>query len=170
MPDRPTIDPYAVLGLRRDANAAQISLAHRRLAKRFHPDLHPDEAVTERMRAVNEAWEILSAPDRRASWDVAHPTPGFVGNGHWAASRTPIRPEPPTNTRTWATWRATAAETRAAPRTVRPPGEVQIPPTRRPEPMAPPPRTFRDSGWAALAVAVVFLLFLVVAVLVGKLV
>ncbi len=170
MPDRLSFDPYTVLGLPRDASAAQVSLAHRRLAKRFHPDLHPDEEFTERMRAVNEAWEILSSRDRRASYDVSHPAAGGAGNGHWAASRAPIRPAQPTNTRTWATWRATAAETRAAPRTVRPPGEVQIPPTRRPEPMAPLPRTFRDSGWAALAVAVFFVLFLAVAVVVGKLV
>jgi len=170
MPDRPALDPYAVLGLPRDADASQVSLAYRRLAKRYHPDLHPGEEVAERMRAVNEAWGILSSPDRRASYDVSHPTGGSTGNSHWAASRTPIRPAQPSNTRTWATWRATAAETRAAPRTVRPPGEVQIPPTRRPEPMAPQPRTFRDSGWAALAVAVFFLLFLVAAVLVGKLV
>lgn len=170
MPDRPPLDPYAVLGLPRDASATQVALAYRRLAKRFHPDLHPGEEVTERMRAVNEAWGILSSPDRRAAYDGSRPAAGSAANGHWAASRTPIRPAQPTNTRTWATWRATAAETRAAPRTMRPPGEVQIPPTRRPEPMAPPARTFRDSGWAALAVAVCFLLFLVVAVLVGKLV
>ena len=170
MPDRLSLDPYAVLGLARDATQQQVAGAHRRLAKRFHPDLHPGEEVTERMRAVNEAWEILSSADRRKTYDVSHPAAASPGNGHWAASRTPIRPAQPTSTRTWATWRATAAETRAVPRTRRSPGEVPIPPTRRPGPMAPEPRTFRDSGWAALALAVVFVLFLTVAVVVGKLV
>ena len=169
MPERPTIDPYAVLGIGRDASPQQVALAHRRLAKRFHPDLHPDEGVAARMQAVNDAWAILSSPSRRADYDLSHPAAGTPGSGHWAASRRPIRPAPPTTTRTWATWRATAAETRAAPRTAREPGEVPLPPTRRPQPLEVRPRTFRDSGWAALLVAVVILALLAIAVVVGKL-
>jgi hypothetical protein len=162
-------DPYAVLGIARDASSQQIALAHRRLAKRFHPDLHPDEEVAARMQLVNDAWAILSSIARRAEYDTAHPTAGTPGSGHWAASRRPIRPAQPTTTRTWAAWRATAAETRAAPQTVRQPGEVQLPPTRRPQPLEAGPRTFRDSGWAALLVAVVFLALLAAAVVAGKL-
>ena len=169
MPDRPSFDPYAVLGIARDSSLQQVARAHRRLAKRFHPDLHPDEAVAARMQAVNDAWAILSSPGRRADYDTSHPAAGTPGSGHWAASRRPIRPAQPTTTRTWATWRATAAETRAAPRTVRQPGEVPLPPTRRPPSLEARPRTFRESGWAALLVAVVFLVLLAVAVVVGKL-
>lgn len=121
------------------------------------------------MRRVNEAWRILSSAARRAEYDAGHPTAGTPSSGHWGASRRPIRPSQPTTTRTWATWRATNAETRAAPRTVRQPGEVQLPPTRRPTPLEVGPRTFRDSGWAALIVAVVFLTLLAAAVVAGKL-
>ena len=169
MPRESLQDPYAVLGIARGASPQQVALAHRRLAKRYHPDLHPDEQGDARMQLVNDAWAILSSSARRAEYDTAHPTAGTPGSGHWAASRRTIRPAQPTTTRTWATWRATAAETRAAPRTVRQPGEVQLPPTRRPQPLQVGPRTFRDSGWAALIVAVVFLTLLAVAVVVGKL-
>ena len=105
----------------------------------------------------------------------------FVGTGarrfrsrppdgrHWAASRPPIRPAQPTTTRTWATWRATAAETQAAPRTSQQRGPLSSPPTRRPQPIEPMERTFLDSGWAALLVAIVFLLLLAAAVVLGKL-
>ena len=163
------IDPYAVLGLARDATPRQVALAHRRLAKRFHPDLHPDEQVAARMQLVNDAWAILSSAARRTEYDSTHPSAGTPGSGHWAASRRPIRPAQPTTTRTWATWRATAAETRAAPKTARQPGEVQVPPTRRPQPLVSGPPMFRDSGWAALIVAAAILALLAVAVVVGKL-
>lgn len=169
MPRPSTVDPYAVLGIARDASPQQVAGAHRRLAKRFHPDLHPDEQTAARMQQVNEAWAILSSTTRRAEFDAVHPTAGTPSSGHWAASRRPIRPAQPTTTRTWASWRATAAETRAAPKTVRQPGEVPLPPTRRPEPFDIGPRTFRDSGWAALIVAVVFLTLLAAAVVAGKL-
>ncbi|MDP9468092.1 MAG: J domain-containing protein [Chloroflexota bacterium] len=169
MPKDAATDPYAVLGIARDASPQQVALAHRRLAKRFHPDLHPDEEVAARMQLVNEAWTILSSAARRADYDTAHPTAGTPSSGHWAASRRPLRPAQPTTSRTWASWRATAAETRAAPRTMRQPGEIPMPPTRRPPPLETGPRTFRDSGWAALIVAVVFLALLAVAVVAGKL-
>jgi hypothetical protein len=72
-------------------------------------------------------------------------------------------------TRTWATWRATAAETRAAPRTARQSGPGSVPLTRRPEPIEPIERTFLESGWAALLVAIGFLVLLALAVVAGKL-
>jgi curved DNA-binding protein CbpA len=169
MPGQTSFDPYAVLGLARDATPQQVARAHRLLAKRFHPDLHPSEAA-ERMRHVNEAWSILSSARSRADYDLAHPSAGRGAGGHWAATRPPIRPAQPTTTRTWATWRATAAETRAAPRTARQTGPGSVPPTRRPEPIEPIERTFLESGWAALLVAIGFLVLLALAVVVGKLV
>ena len=172
-----TLDPYAILGLARDASALQVARAHRRLAKRHHPDLHEGaEAVTEaaeQMRRINEAWAILSNPIRRREFDRTYPAAGtpsaaFSGS-HWAASRTPIRPMQPASTRTWATWRATADDTRAAPRTLRQPGEVPIPRTRRPPRPDPLPSTFRDSGWAALIAVVLIVLLLAGAAVAGRL-
>jgi curved DNA-binding protein CbpA len=165
-------DPYAVLGVPRDASPLQVARAHRRLAKRHHPDLHEgaEEATeaAERMRRINEAWAILSNPVRRGEYDRAFSS-AVVINGHWAATRTPIRPVPPTSTRTWATWRATAADTRAAPRTMRQPGEVPIPRTRRPPRPETQPSTFRDSAWAGILAAAIIVLLLAGAIVVGRL-
>jgi hypothetical protein len=169
MPNRSTLDPYAVLGVPRDASPLQVARARRRLAKRFHPDLHPSEDVSESMRRVNEAWFILSSALRRAEYDMAHPSAGTSSSGHWAPSRPEIRPMQPSTTRSWASWRTTAEETRAAPRTRRQPGEIPVVTTRRPPPIRPPERTFRDSGWAAVLAALVFLLLLVAAVVAGRL-
>jgi hypothetical protein len=168
-----TVDPYAVLGVPRTATPLQVARAHRRLAKRHHPDLHgsADGAVeaADRMRRINEAWQILSNPSARAEYDMTHPSAGTPMSGHWAASRTVIHPSQPSSTRTWATWRTTADATRAAPRTVRQPGEVVQPRTRRPQRPDPQPTTFRDSGWAAVLVGALFLLLLLGAVAAGRL-
>ncbi len=176
MQARRTLDPYAILGVGRDATPLQVARAHRQLAKRHHPDLHEGaEAVSaaEQMRRVNEAWAILSNPSRRREFDHSYPAAGTVAaaasGGHWATYRTPIRPMQPASTRTWATWRATADDTRAAPRTVRQPGEVVIPRTRRPPRPQPAPSTFRDSGWAALLAAVLIVVLLAGAAVAGRL-
>ena len=164
------LDPYATLGVARDATALQVARAHRQLAKEHHPDLHEGaEAAAERMRRINEAWAILSNPVRRADYDRNHPLAGVHVSGHWAASRSPIQPMAPSSTRTWATWRATAAQTRAAPRTARQPGEVVVPRTRRPPRPEPVPQGFRDSGWAAVLAGAVIVTLLLGAIIVGRL-
>lgn len=169
MPNRTALDPYAVLGVGRDASPLQLARARRRLAKRFHPDLHPDQEVSESMRRVNEAWFILSSAVRRAEYDRAHPSAGTPLSGHWAASRPEIRPRQPTTTRTWATWRTTADEVRAAPRTRRAADGAPVVTTRRPPPLAPAERGFRDSGWAAVLAGIVMLLVLIAAIVAGRL-
>jgi curved DNA-binding protein CbpA len=170
MTDRHTVDPYAVLGVSRDATPLQVARAHRRLAKRHHPDLHEGATeAAERMRGINEAWWVLSNPVRRADYDRLHPSAGMPIHGHWSASRSPIRPAAPASTRTWASWRATAAETRAAPRTVRQPDEVPVFRTRRPPRPEPLPTGFRDSGWAAVLAGAVIVILLAAAIVVGRL-
>jgi hypothetical protein len=168
MPERPRHDPYAVLGVPREATSLQVARAHRRLAKRYHPDLHPGEDVTDRMRTINEAWHLLSNPTRRAAYDLDHPLGGVGSLGHWDAPPRPVPADEPTTTRTWASWRATADETRAAPRTRRVPGEIPVPATRRPPRMEPAERTFRDTGLAAILVAALILLLLLAAVVAGR--
>jgi DnaJ domain len=169
MANRLFLDPYHTLGVPHGASTLQVARAHRRLAKQYHPDLHPGEDVSERMRRINEAWGILSSPVRRAAYDLDHPFGGGELARHWSTTRAVIRPEQPTTTRAWATWRATAAATRTSPPTRRTPGEVVVPPTRRPPPIEPQPPSFLDSGWAALLAAAAILALLAAAVVAGKL-
>jgi len=65
----PRLDPYAILGVARDASQAEIQQAYRRLAKRYHPDLHQTSKTTEPMQRLNQAWATLSDPARRARHD-----------------------------------------------------------------------------------------------------
>jgi hypothetical protein len=69
-------DPYATLGVARDATVLEIARAHRRLAKLHHPDVSAHPTAAARMRDLNEAWHILSNARRRTAWDLAHPAPG----------------------------------------------------------------------------------------------
>ena len=53
-------DPYEVLGVSRDASEEEIKAAYRRLAKKYHPDLNPDDAhATEKMNEVNAAYDAI---------------------------------------------------------------------------------------------------------------
>ncbi len=64
------VDYYQVLGVQPTANLARIRSAYRRLARRLHPDLNPNDLVVEeRYRLVQHAFEVLADPDRRAEYD-----------------------------------------------------------------------------------------------------
>ena len=65
-----TQTPYEVLGVKRDASAADIRKAYRKLAKESHPDLNPNKPAAEaRFKAVTAANDILSDPEKRARYD-----------------------------------------------------------------------------------------------------
>jgi hypothetical protein len=64
------MDPYAVLGVARDAPASEIRRAYVTLARSTHPDVRGDDpAAAEQMRRINLAWEMLSDDDSRAAID-----------------------------------------------------------------------------------------------------
>ena len=63
-------DPYEVLGVARTASAEEIKIAYRKLARRFHPDVNPnDPSAEESFKEVGNAYSVLSDPDRRAVFD-----------------------------------------------------------------------------------------------------
>lgn len=67
----PPRDFYDVLGVGRDADAQRIRKAYRRLARKHHPDLNPDDqAAAARFREIGEAYEVLSDPARRRRYDA----------------------------------------------------------------------------------------------------
>jgi hypothetical protein len=64
-------DHYATLGVPRTADAKQIRSAYRRLARRYHPDLHPGNgAAEETLKRINEAYGVLSDPEKRRQYHV----------------------------------------------------------------------------------------------------
>ncbi|MEJ3747954.1 DnaJ C-terminal domain-containing protein [Actinomycetes bacterium KLBMP 9797] len=71
-------DYYTVLGVDRDASAAEIQRAYRRLARRYHPDLNDDPAAEEAFQRITEAYQALSDLARRARHDGRRdgPLPG----------------------------------------------------------------------------------------------
>lgn len=63
-------DPYAILGVSKDASDDAVRRAFRKLAKESHPDLHPgDRAAADRFKKVTAAYEIVGDPERRKAFD-----------------------------------------------------------------------------------------------------
>jgi curved DNA-binding protein len=85
-------DYYAILGIEPGAGEAEIKTAYRRLARKYHPDVSKEAGAEEKFKSVNEAYEALRDPQKRAAYDQLraqgyrpgqefHPPPNFGGGG-----------------------------------------------------------------------------------------
>ena len=62
-------DYYSLLGVARDAPAEAVKKAYRKLARKYHPDVSKEPQAEQRMKEVNEAYAVLSDPEKRAAYD-----------------------------------------------------------------------------------------------------
>ncbi len=78
-------DYYEVLGLQKGASEDEIKKAFKTMARKYHPDLHPDDQeAAEKFKEVNEAYEVLSDSNKRARYDQfghAGVDPNYGGGG-----------------------------------------------------------------------------------------
>ena len=62
-------DPYQVLGVSKSASSEDIRKEYRNLARKYHPDLNPDPAASDRFKEVNQAYELIGEDEKRKLWD-----------------------------------------------------------------------------------------------------
>jgi len=62
-------DYYQILGLTRGAEAAEVKRAYRRLARKYHPDVSKEKNAEEKFKELQEAYEVLKDPEKRAAYD-----------------------------------------------------------------------------------------------------
>lgn len=76
-------DYYEVLGVGREAGEADVKSAYRKLARQHHPDANPgDPGAEERFKEINEAYSVLSDPEKRARYDQFGHDAGRAGYGN----------------------------------------------------------------------------------------
>lgn len=94
------IDYYKILGVKKDIPQKDVREAYRKRAKQFHPDLHPnDPKAKAKFQALNEAYDVISDPEKRAKYDRygeqwknadAFNQAGGFGGGGFGGGRNPF--------------------------------------------------------------------------------
>lgn len=81
-------DYYEVLDVDKNASDKEIKSAYRKLAKKYHPDLNPnDDAAQEKFKEINEAYEVLSDPEKKKKYDTFGSSGGFTDGSNFDPSQ-----------------------------------------------------------------------------------
>jgi molecular chaperone DnaJ len=76
---------YDTLGVQRDASEKEIKKAYRDLARKYHPDVCKDQGAEEKFKRINEAYSVLSDPQKRAQYDrMGHTAYSSASKGSYA--------------------------------------------------------------------------------------
>ena len=78
-------DLYEVLGVSRDATDDDIKKAFRKQARKLHPDVNKSPNAEEEFKELNEAYDVLSDPNKRAYYDRTGSTPGAASGGGYGS-------------------------------------------------------------------------------------
>jgi len=81
-------DYYEILGVAKDASAEEIKRAYRKLALQWHPDKNKSAEAEEKFKEINEAYEILSDPQKRRAYDQFGHAAFEPGGGPFGGGRT----------------------------------------------------------------------------------
>ncbi|MCX6816968.1 MAG: J domain-containing protein [Candidatus Beckwithbacteria bacterium] len=100
-------DFYEVLGVSKTASAAELKKAYRQLALKYHPDRNKSADATEKFKEISEAYEVLSNPEKRSTYDqyghaAFDPSQGFGAGGPFGSGTQSYRQGPFTYTYTTA--------------------------------------------------------------------
>ena len=84
-------DYYEVLGLQKGASDDEIKKAYRKMAKKYHPDVNKEPGAEEKFKEINEAYEVLGDPQKKATYDqfghAGMDGANFSGGGFGGGSR-----------------------------------------------------------------------------------
>ncbi|WP_417059509.1 molecular chaperone DnaJ [Ellagibacter isourolithinifaciens] len=79
-------DLYEILGVSKDASESEIKKAFRRRARELHPDVNKAADAEDQFKELNEAYDVLSDPNKRAQYDRFGVIPGAAGGGYGGGS------------------------------------------------------------------------------------
>ena len=74
-------DYYEILGINKSASAEEIKRAYRKLAREYHPDVNKDPGAADKFKEINEAYQVLSEPNKRSQYDYYGTAGGPGGFG-----------------------------------------------------------------------------------------